>query len=545
MLTRRLLMILILTGVALFATCRPSIETEKARRMDQIVRFVADKKEFMGSVLVAQGDHVVFSKGYGSANLEMFPNSPNTKFRIGSITKQFTAAAILLLEEQGKLKVDDLLRSYIKDAPGAWDKVTIRHLLTHTSGIRSFTQLPDFLTWRLSESSVEKTIGRFRDLPLEFPPGGKHSYSNSGYILLSYVVELVSGQKFEIFLQEKIFTPLGMKDSGYDSNTALIVRRAAGYTMGPDGLRNADYFSTTFSQGAGGLYSTTEDLLRWTQGLFGGKLLSASSLEKMITPFKDGYAFGLGVVEEHGHKIILHGGGIDGFTTQLSYFPDKEMTIAVLSNLNDNGDSVGWIWKKLAAVMYDEKVVLPSERTEINLLQDSLTKFTGAYELAPSTNLLITLEDDHLMAQIAPEPPKRLLAESATMFFARDVDSQVEFAQDTSGAVTALIFHSDGEDHRAPRVAERKEVKLSEQVLRAYTGTYELQPDAALVITLEGGRLMAQPAGQTKVEIYPEAEDKFFMKVAEVQLGFTRNATGRVTGLTWYQGGKEMKAARQ
>ena len=199
-------------------------------RIDQIVESYVANKQFMGTVLVARGGDVLFSKGYGSANLEWaIPNTPATKFRLGSITKQFTAASILLLEERGKLKVDDPVKKYLPDAPGAWDKITIFHVLTHTAGIPNFTSFPDYRTTEAVATTPEKLVARFRDKPLDFEPGEKWNYSNSGYVLLGYLIEKISGQSYEKFLQENIFTPLGMKDSGYDSNFAVIARRATGY----------------------------------------------------------------------------------------------------------------------------------------------------------------------------------------------------------------------------------------------------------------------------------------------------------------------------
>src|SRR5262245_7493941 len=280
-------------------------------RMEQVVQSYVDSKQFMGSVLVARGGDVLFSKGYGSANIEWnIPNTPAAKFRLGSITKQFTAALILLLEQQGKLKVDDPVKKYLPDAPAAWDKITISHLLTHTSGIPSFTGFPDYASLEPFATTPEKLVARFRDKALEFQPGEKWNYSNSGYVLLGYLIERISGESYAQFLQKSIFTPLGMRDSGYDSNTAIIEHRASGYAAGPNGLVHAGFIDMSIPFSAGALYSTTEDLLKWEQGLFGGKVISPESLQKMTTPFKNDYAFGLQVHNVDGRKLIDHGGGI-------------------------------------------------------------------------------------------------------------------------------------------------------------------------------------------------------------------------------------------
>jgi CubicO group peptidase (beta-lactamase class C family) len=392
---------------------------------------------------VARGADVLVSKGYGMANLEWdVPNSPSTKFRLGSVTKQFTAASILLLEERGKLKVEDPVKKYMPDAPAAWDKITIFHLLTHTSGIPSFTGFADYAQTEPFETTPEKLVARFREKPLEFAPGEKWNYSNSGYVLLGYLIEKISGQSYATFVQENIFTPLGMKDSGYDSNSKIIPHRASGYTPSKDGPVNAGFIHMSIPFSAGSLYSTTEDLLRWERGLFGGKVLSAASLQKMTTPFKQDYAFGLGVHITAGHKVIDHGGGIEGFNTHLAYYLDDQLTVVVLGNLNGPASDIAG---KLGAVALGQPVQLPSERKEITVPRKVLEKYVGTYELKPGFDLVVTLEGDQLAAQATGQQKFPLFAESETKFFLKVVDAQVEFAGDH------LILHQGGQDITAKR----------------------------------------------------------------------------------------------
>jgi CubicO group peptidase (beta-lactamase class C family) len=420
-------------------------QTDIVARMDQVVQSHVPSKQFMGAVLVAQDGKVLFDKGYGFANLEWeVPNTPTTKFRLGSITKQFTAASILLLEERGKLKVDDPVKKYLPDSPAAWDKITIFHLLTHTSGIPSFTSFPDYASTEATPTTPEKLVARFRDKPLEFEPGEKWNYSNSGYVLLGYLLEKISGQSYSDFVQQNIFTPLGMKDSGYDSNSAILPRRAAGYSRSPNGPVNTGYIDMTIPFSAGALYSTTEDLLRWEQGLFGGKVVSAASLAKMTTPFKQDYAFGLGVQTKNGHKVIEHGGGIEGFNTQLSFYPDDKLVVVVLANLN--GPFAAQIAANLASVAHGEKVVLTSERKEITVSPKVLAQYVGTYELTPNFSITVTLENDHLMTQATNQQKLPLFAESETLFFLKVVDAQVEFVKDGKGQVASLVLHQNGRD---------------------------------------------------------------------------------------------------
>lgn len=420
-------------------------QNDPLARMEQVVQSLVSDKQFMGTVLVAQDGKMLLDKGYGFANLEWeVPNSPTTKFRLGSITKQFTAAAIMLLEERGKLKVDDPVKKHMPDAPAAWDKITIFNVLTHTSGIPSFTSFPDYTSREAQAMTPQQLVDWFRDKPLDFEPGAKWSYSNSGYVLLGYLIEKISGQTYSDFVQQNIFTPLGMKDTGYDSNSTVIAHRAAGYESGKSGLKNAGFIHMSIPFSAGALYSTTEDLLRWEQGLFGGKVLKPESLTKMTTPFKQDYAFGLAVSTRNGRKAIAHGGGIEGFNTQLAYYPDDKLVVAVLANLN--GPAAGQIAGKLAQVAHGEKVVLASERKEITVSPDILKQYVGSYEFTSTFIIAMTLEDGRLMTQATNQPKFPLFAESETSFFLKVVDAQVEFVKNDKGAVTGMVLHQNGRD---------------------------------------------------------------------------------------------------
>ena len=294
-------------------------------RMDAIVRSYVDQKQFMGSVLVAEKGDVVFEKSYGFANLEWNEaNASSTKYRLGSLTKQFTAASVLLLEERGKLNTADPVKKYLPDAPAAWDQVTIYHLLTHTSGIPNFTDFPDYIATQATPTTPQALVGRFRDKPLDFAPGTQYRYSNSGYVVLGFLIEAISGKTYAQFLQENIFAPLHMAESGYDVNAAILMHRASGYVPSANAPVHAGYIDMTVPFSAGGLYSTTPDLLRWQEALFGGHLLSASSLKKMTTPYRSGYACGLAVHTVAGRTVVEHAGGINGFNTQMAYYSRQQ-----------------------------------------------------------------------------------------------------------------------------------------------------------------------------------------------------------------------------
>ena len=421
-----------------------------AARMDTIAQFYVDTNQFMGTVLVARGEDVLFSKAYGFANLEWkIPNALDGKFRIGSVTKQFTAAAILLLEERGKLSTNDLVKKHYPDAPAAWDQVTIYHLLTHTSGIPNFTSFPDYMKTEPLPSTAEETIKRFRDKPLEFKPGAEMRYSNSGYVLLGAVIEKVSGKSYADFLDENIFKPLGLKDTGYDVNRKVLTHRAAGYTPGPGGPQNAGFIDMTVPGAAGGLYSTVGDLHRWNRALFGHKLLSAASVKKMTTPPKGDYALGIAVGEADGVRFFQHGGGITGFNCKLVYYPESQMTIVALSNINGGGADA--IVDRFGKVAMGKTVVLPSERKRIKVSKAVLEKYVGTYNLWPGFDLTFRIEGEGLVVQATNQPRMPLAAESETLFFALPVEAEFEFEVDATGKVTGVHARQNGRDTLAKR----------------------------------------------------------------------------------------------
>ncbi len=434
---------------AIILTATPALAQDLAR-MDAVVGDDAQKGEFMGAVLVARDGEVLLDKGYGSANLEWnIPNDGATKFRLGSVTKQFTGVAILLLQERGKLTLDAPVKTYLPDAPAAWDKVTVRHLLTHSSGIPNLTGFPDYGATKTLPATHTSLIARFRDKPLDLAPGEKFSYSNSGYVLLSAIVEKLSGQSYAAFVAENLFKPLGMADTGYDSHAMILPRRASGYTPAKDGPVNADYISMTIPQGAGALYSTTRDLLKWQRGLYGGKLLKPASLAAFRTPYKNGYALGIGVQSADGVTTIEHGGGIEGFNTSLAYDPDRKITVVVLGNLN--GPSPGKLSKSLMTLARGGTVVLPGERKAATVAPDQLAQYEGVYELAPTFAITMRVKDGKLMTQATGQQEFELFAESKDRFFLKVVDAQVEFTRDAGGKVTGLILHQGGRSQPAPR----------------------------------------------------------------------------------------------
>jgi len=316
-----------------------------AAQIDAYLTGLEQKGVLSGSVLVAH-DGMLFEKGYGLADKDAnIPNTPQTRFRIGSNTKQFTAMAILLLQERGKLHVQDHICLYVPDCPQDWQSITIENLLTHTSGIPDYINSPDFLSFWLKPATPEELVARFKDLPLEFTPGSRFKYSNSGYTLLGYIIERVSGESYAAFLQQNIFTPLKMYNTGYDTTYPALPQHATGYYQGY--IKPAPYDPTVL-YAAGALYSTVEDLNIWDQALMMHKLVSQQALDAMFTPHIAcpppgpggclqhadlGYGYGWFIAAEPQGRLIYHVGHIDGFFTYNGFYPKSNLVVVVLSNL--------------------------------------------------------------------------------------------------------------------------------------------------------------------------------------------------------------------
>ena len=310
------------------------------------------EEAFSGAVLVATNGEVVFAKGYGLANREhSIANGTNTIFRLGSVTKQFTAMCILILQEDHKLKLTDLISQYVEDCPEAWRSISIHHLLTHTSGIPNFTEFPDNMRFERLPTTAAETLRRFSDKPLGFEPGTRMRYSNSGYVLLGYIIEQVSGTTYDEFVSKRIFQPLGMKQSGYDHPADILPHRASGYAMQGDDIVNCVPFAMDTPHAAGALYSTVEDLLTWDQSLYSTRLVSASTLDAMFTPFKSDYCYGWNHRKTGDRTRYQHAGGISGFSTCVVRFPKKRVYVVVLSN-HQWTDAAG-IAEKLGSVFFN------------------------------------------------------------------------------------------------------------------------------------------------------------------------------------------------
>lgn len=420
------------------------------KKLDAYLSALAEARGFSGSVLVARGKQVILAQGYGLADAEhKVPNTPATRFRIGSVTKQFTAMAIMQLAQEGKLGLNDPICKWLEKCPTAWAPITIHHLLTHTSGIPNFTNFDDYRATRALPSPPARTIERFSTKPLDFPPGTSFRYSNSGYVLLGVVLEKAAGKPYEEVLRERIFQPLGMSSTGYDHSEVVLENRARGYTREKTSVVNAAFIHMSIPFAAGALYSTVEDLHRWSEALSTEKLLPVPALERLFTPEKEDYAYGWIVSRQKERKKIWHNGGIDGFGSNITRFPEIGLTVIVLSN--QETALVDTAARDLSALALGDEVELPRVRQVVAIDPKVLPEFVGNYELRPGFILVVTSEGEHLYAQATGQERFEIFAEGKDRFFPQGFEAQLEFVRDPGGQVTSLVLHQNGRTMLAPK----------------------------------------------------------------------------------------------
>ena len=569
--TTTLLLFLMLVGF------QPTLAQDKAAQIDALLTKYHDYGLFNGAALVAENGNVLFKNGYGDAHMEWdIPNQPDTKFRLGSITKQFTAVLILQLMQEGKLTVDDPIGLHMPDYPneGA-SKVTIHHLLTHTSGIPSYTGLPEFFQEMSRDPATpDEFIDVFSDLPLEFEPGAEWRYNNSGYFLLGVIIEKITGMSYEDALQERIFGPLGMHDTGYDHHGTILPNRAAGYERQGSGYMNAPYLDMSLPYAAGSLYSTVEDLYQWDRALYTDQVLPSDLKEKMFTPYMNDYGYGWGINErsigetDKKVKTIGHGGGINGFNTLITRFPDDEHLVVLLNNTG--GTQLGAMSQGIANILYGEPADPPrqpisqvmrkaieemgvdaaiehyrhlkeSEPDAYNFAENQLNNLGYEYLRGGDTETAIAVFKLNVEAYPKAFNPYDSLGEAYMM--AGDNEKAIA---NYKKSIELNAGNQNGKDMLKKLGVEMDEeaLTLTAEILDRYVGVYELQPNLKITITREGTQLFGQGTGQPQAELFPQSETRFYLKVAPIQLEFNVNDGGVAESLTLYQGGQEMNAPR-
>ena len=501
------------------------------------------------AALVAIKGEVVYRKAFGMANLELnVPMKPDMVFRVGSITKQFTAIAVLQLMEQGKLSLQDDITRFIPDYPTQAYKITIEHLLTHTSGIKSYTNVPEFAGYAKDDFTPAEAIDKFKNLPMEFAPGTKWNYNNSGYFLLGYIIEKVSGKSYREYIEQNLFEPAGMTSSLYGSDAKIVENRAYGYEPNGDRPSNAEYISMLLPYSAGAIMTTVGDLYKWNRALISGKLVKKETLEKAFSEYKlsngkgTGYGYGWMLRQIQGSRTIEHGGAINGYLSNAIYLPDEDVFVAVFSN--NTAKSPDAVSVKMAALAISR----PAGYTEITLPENMLAQYTGVYEDENGDQRMILKDGDKLYSQRSGGPKYMIRPFATDGFFFDDSFTTITFSRNTSGQVTGALINDRGMQSSWTRTDKplpvHIEIKLTPEVLMHYAGDFELAPGFIITVTVEGDRIFTQATGQSRIEIYPETVTSFFLKVVDASLDFVADEPGKFNKIILHQGGKDLEGKR-
>ncbi|HEU4851941.1 MAG TPA: serine hydrolase [Telluria sp.] len=451
--------VILLQLPAAYAQSAPPAAGDMAARIDAAIAPYFKPDAPGASVIVVKDGKTVFRKGYGMADVAKgIPMDAGAQHRIGSVTKQFTSTAILMLADEGKLSVDDDITKYLPDYPTNGKKITIEHLLTHTSGIVSYTSKPGFRASIGTPLTVSGMIDTFKNDPLTFEPGSSYAYNNSGYFLLGAIIEKVSGMSYAQFVEKRIFMPLGMLDTAYEGHEKGKAPRAAGHTTTPAGFAPSAQMSMTLPYAAGSIVSTVDDMARWDAAVSSGKLLKAASWQRAFTPYmlstgkKTDYGYGWHIGTMQGTQRIAHGGGIPGFSAHAMRLPQEKVYVVVLANNDRLPMSTEVVAARAAAIAIGKPF---PDLKPVAVAPEKLDEVAGAYQLDEKTVRTFTREGDKLFTQRGDRPKNEVVAYGVDRFFVPNTLVHMEFARDASGKVNAVTIHQMDDTQTGPRIATK------------------------------------------------------------------------------------------
>jgi CubicO group peptidase (beta-lactamase class C family) len=427
-----------------------------SNKLDTYMKALQEKQNFSGSILVAKEGNILLNQGYGFANFDQATlNKSQTKFAIGSVTKQFTAMAIMQLSEKGLINMEDSLSKYLPDFPNG-ESITIHNLLTHSSGLANFTDLEEFYTLSVNKLNPMDILDLIKDKPLMFKPGESFSYNNTGYLILGILIEKLSNMSYEEYLHKNIFTPINMNNTGisYGKNNGLHDATAYSGHLEVAPVDDEVVLRGTYS--AGNMYSTTEDLYRWSEALKTEKLVKKETMNQIFTEHIDmeeagSYGYGWMIIDSGVGKMILHGGNTLGFTSNIVRFTDLDTTIVILSNKGYY--DITTLTNTLTSIILGGSYELPDALVEIEIEDTDLyDNYIGEYELAPEAIYTITKEGNNIFAQLTGQGKFEIFPSSENEFFYKIVDAKITFVKDDNGNVTNLILHQMGQDMPAMKI---------------------------------------------------------------------------------------------
>lgn len=551
---KRSFLIVCLTCLLLQVTAQKvsKADAELIARIDKIMTAAYPSGGTGATVLVSRKGDILYQKAFGMANLELgVPMNPDHVFRIGSISKQFTAVAILQLSEQGKLSLQDEITKFIPTYPMHGYKITVEQLLNHTSGIKNVTDMKEWDEQvQRKDFTPEALIDFFKYQPMDFAPGTKWSYSNSGYILLGVIIEKASGISYTKYIEDNFFKPLGMNHSYYDDSRKLIRNRVSGYEPGKDTVTNTGYLSMTQPYSAGSLLSTVGDLFKWNQAVQGYKLLKKESVSKAFTEgfLPNGksmeYGYGWGIGELSGSKTVEHSGGINGSLTNAIYIPENEVYVAVLSNCTCKPPTDASI--KIAAAVTGKTI---GSHKAVSTKGIDLKKYEGAYENEDGILRYVQMDGDTLKSQRGGGSKLPLHMYENGKFFYENTLSSLEFIEKDGKIISHLYrtgtrYPSTWVKTHKPFPDQQKTVTIDPAILKTYEGNYTITQNFAIEITSEGNRLFAQATGQDKFELFATDASHWFLKVVDAKVEFVKDSSGNISTLILDQGGSKMEAKK-
>lgn len=498
-------------------------------------------------ILVRRQGELLLHRAYGMANVELgVAMRPGHVFRVGSISKTFTAVAIMQLAERGALHLEAPVRRYLPALPASWDAVTIDHLLRHASGIPNLEHMPAFAAFQLQARTLDDVIAWFSKAPLDFAPGTQSRYSSSGYIVLGKLIETVSQQRYEDYLKRHIFQPLEMHHTAYGHETDLVKGMVSGYQ---NHTRKAGFISMSVPHGAGALISNADDLARFTLALHGGRLLSAASYARMVMPHAgsagETIRFGYGLVLRNvdGQQLIGHSGAIEGFSADVEYDPAAKSVAVVLQNTQEDADSASRMATALMARAFGKPVVQPRA---VALSPAQMQALAGVYPTA-ATSRVIRYQNGVLTEQFNAGAPVALSMTSATEAFIPGSRRRLRFTLRQGRAVSVQAYTGGQPDGdlawRADEATPPYPVSVGE--FAELAGEYRLMENMDLTISQRDGRFFMQARGQPPLEIFAQTATRFAAKDVLISIEFARDGTGKISHLTLYQGDAAIPAPRQ
>lgn len=518
-----------------------------AQNLDSYMTALQKNRNFHGSVLVSYNGNVYLQKGYGMADLEKkIPANKDTRYAIGSVTKEFTAMAVMQLCEKGKLSLNDKLSKFIPDFNDG-SKISIQNLLTNTSGIADYTNIPRIYSMDSNELTLTNVIDLIKKKPLDSKPGENYSNSNSGYIVLTYIIEKVSGMSYDEYLKKNIFDPIGMSDTGDCFNNGTYTLDTIGYKGFLDLSPVNNDAAIRVSFGAGCLYSTVEDLYKWDRALYTDKLIKNDNLQKMFTGYikaSDGTSSGYGfaVLDTSYGKAVLNCGNTDSFTSVIYRYVDKNTTVIVLTN--NEGYNIYDLGGTLSGIAFGNDCKEPDTVPDsVYMNKNTLDNYTGRFILSTGKSIDITTDGTKLYAQLNGSDKYEIYPASKTKFFCRMADESFDFDFNSDGKAVSFSFllgktNSVGvkQEGNSRDIVTKP---IGKNILNSYTGNYDTGRGFIINISCADGHIYEQPSGQQKLEIFPATQNKFFIKYVPAEIFFKTDSSGKATGIIVKQNGTE------